>query len=133
MYYDDARPHSSESDDSDTPEFKHRLGTVFVELWHDWFEAMSEVAYQTHKACEFLAENGGPLNGRNGFFDSGFSRGPFEGMNGSVDMDQLRQNLQSMDPIEAARVIHAVQMMQAMEAMLKKQKARKNEDQGAAW
>jgi hypothetical protein len=53
MYYDDARPHPSDSEDSDAPEFKHRLGTVFVELWHDWFEALSEVAYQTHRAWIF--------------------------------------------------------------------------------
>ena len=133
MYYDDVRPHSSESEDSDTPEFKHRLGTMFGELWHDWFEAMSEVAYQTHRACDFLAENGGLLNNRNGFFDSRFSRGPFEGMNGSIDMDKLRQGLQSMDPTEAARVMHAVQVMQAMEAMLKKRRSRTSEDQEAAW
>ena len=49
----------------------------------------------------------------------GPSRGPSEGPNGSIDMDKLKQCLQSMDPMQAARVMHAVQMMQAMEAMLK--------------
>jgi hypothetical protein len=133
MYYDDARPHPSDSEDSDAPEFKHRLGTMFAELWHDWFEAMSEVAYQTHRACEFLAENGGPLNNRYGFFDSRFPGAPFEGMNGSIDMDKLRQSLQSMDPMQAARVMHAVQVMQAMEAMLKRRRSRASEDQSTAW
>ena len=37
-------------------------------------------------------------------------------------MDKLRQCLQSMDPMQAARVMHAVQTMQAMEAMLKETK-----------
>jgi hypothetical protein len=132
MYYDDARPHPSDFEDSDAPEFKHRLGTMVAELWHDWFEAVSEVAYQTHRACEFLAENSGPLNNRYGFFDSRFSGGPFEG-NGSIDMDKLRQSLQSMDPTQAAKVMHAVQMVQAMEAMLRRRRSRASEDQGTAW
>jgi hypothetical protein len=133
MYYDDARPHPSDSEDSDAPEFKHRLGTVFVELWHDWFEALSEVAYQTHRAWDFLAENDGPLNSRRGFFGSRFSRGPFEGMNGSIDMDKLKECLQSMDPMEAARVMHAVQLVQAMEAMLRRRRSRAKGDDGAPW
>ena len=133
MYYDDKRPHPSDFEDSDAPEFKRRMGTMFGELWHDWFEALSEVAYQTHRACEFLAENGGPLHSRHGFFDSRFPGGPFEGMNGSIDMDKLRQSLQSMDPMEAARVMHAVQLVQAMESMLKRRRSRTKEDDGAHW
>jgi hypothetical protein len=38
-----------------------------------------------------------------------------------------------MDPAQAARVIHAVQTMHAMEAMLKARRARANEAEGAPW
>ena len=47
MFFDDAR-HSS---DGDIPESGIRFAMMFDELWHDWLEAMSEVAYQTHRAC----------------------------------------------------------------------------------
>ena len=66
MFSDNAQPRPSEFDAS---EASLRFGMMLAELWHDWFEAMSEVAYQTHRACEFLAENGGPPNGRYGPFD----------------------------------------------------------------
>ena len=133
MFYDDARPHPSNSEDSDTREFKRRFGPMLVELWHDWFEAMSEVAYQAHKACEFLAENGGSLSDRTRFFDSRFSRGPLDGMNGSIDMDKLKQCLQSMDPAQAMQVMHAVQMMQAMEAIRERRRSRASEAEQASW
>ena len=130
MFYDSAHPHQSSFD---THESRLRFGMRFAELWHDWFEAMSEVAYQTHRACEFLAENGGTSNGRYRPFDLRSSRGPSEGPNGSIDMDELKQCLQSMDPMQAARVMHAVQTMQAMEAILKRRRSRADEAKGAAW
>jgi len=34
MFYDDARPYSS---DSDTPESGIRFAMVLAEFWHDWF------------------------------------------------------------------------------------------------
>ncbi len=130
MFSDNAQPHPSSSD---KPESSLRFGMMLAELWHDWFEAVSEVAYQTHRACEFLAEKGGPANGRYGPFDSRPSRSPSEGPNSSIDMDKLKQCLQSMDPMQAARVMHAVQTMQAMEAMLNRRRSRANEAEGAAW
>ena len=129
MFTGNARSHPS---DFDAPESSPHFGMVLAELWHDWFEAMSQVAYQTHRACEFLAENGAPSNGQYGPFDSGPSRSPSEGPDGSIDMDKLKQCLQSMDPMQAARVMHAVQTMQAMEAMLRGRR-RANEAEGAAW
>src|SRR5687768_7636800 len=129
MFSGNARSHPS---DSDAPESSPHVGMVLAELWHDWFEAMSQVAYQTHRACEFLAENGTRSNGQYGPFDSGPSRSPSEGPDGSIDMDKLKQCLQSMDPMQAARVMHAVQTMQAMEAMLRGRR-RANEAEGAAW
>jgi len=130
MFYDDARPYSS---DSDTPESGIRFAMVLAEFWHDWFEAMSEVAYQTHRACEFFVQNGGSLKGQYGpfdfreSFDLRSSRNEYGGPSGSIDMDKLKECLQSMDSIQAARVMHAVQMMQAMEAMLKRRRSRTNQ------
>jgi hypothetical protein len=110
-----------------------RFGVVFAELWQDWFETMSQVAYQAHRACEFLAENGAPVGPVFGPVNLRSSRGASDGGNGAVDLDKLRQCLQSLDPTQAARVVHAVQTMQAMEAMLKKQRSRGNEAEEATW
>jgi hypothetical protein len=136
MFFDDARSHSS---DADIPESGIRFATMFGELWHDWLEAMSEVAYQTHKACEFFAQNGASPKGQYGPFNfrepSDFRASPSEhdGQNGSIDMDKLRDCLQSMDSMQAARVMHAVQMMQAMEAILRRRRSRANQAEGSAW
>jgi hypothetical protein len=130
MVSDDAHPHRS---GSDTPESSLRFGMMLAELWHDWFGTMSQVAYQTHKACEFFVENGGPSNGQHGPFEYRSSRGPFQAPDGAIDMDELNKCLQSMGPMQAARVVHAVRMMQAMEAMLKRRRSRADEPEGAAW
>lgn len=130
MFSDNAQPHWSSFE---TPESNPRLGMMLAELWHDWFEILSQVAYQTHRACEFLAENGGLSNAQSGPFDFRSWQGSSEGPNGSVDMDKLRQCLQEMDPMQAARVMHAVQTMQAMEAMLKRRRSRASEGEGTAW
>ena len=66
MFYDSAHPHQSSFD---THKSRLRFGMRFAELWHEWFDTMSQVAYQTHRACEFLAENGGSSNGQYGPFD----------------------------------------------------------------
>ncbi len=126
MFYEKAQTRSSDTAESG-PRFRMMLG----EIWHDWLEAVSEVAYQTHKACEFFAENGDPLNARYGPFDS-YWRAQSEGGSGTIDMKKLEQCLQSMDPTQAARVMHAVQMMQAMEGVLQRRRSRANEE-GAAW
>jgi hypothetical protein len=130
MVSDNAQPHPS---GSDSPESDLRFGMMLAEIWHDWFEAISEVAYEMHRTCEFLAENGGPSSGRYGPFRCRPSRSPYGGLAGSIDMDTLRQCLQSMDPMQAAKVMHAVQTIQAMEAMLKRQRSRANGAEEAAW
>jgi|SRR6266567_8651856 hypothetical protein len=139
MFFDDAQQHPSESD---IPESGIRFAMMLAELWHDWFEAMSEVAYQTHRACEFFVRHGESPNGQHGRFnfrepfdfrDFRASRSPYEGPNGSIDVDKLKECLQSMDPMQAARVMHAVQMMQAMDAMLKRRRSRMNQAEGTAW
>ena len=117
----------------DTPESRLRFGMMFAEFWHEWLETMSQVAYQTHKACEFFAENSGPGKGLYEAFDPRAWRGPPQGPNGSFDMDKLKQCLQSMEPMQAMRVMYAVQMMEAMEAMLKRKRSRTDEAEGAPW
>jgi replicative superfamily II helicase len=118
---------------SDGQESGLRFGMMLAEVWHEWFAAMSEVAYHTHRACEFLAENGGHLDQQFGAFDFRHSRDRSEGVNASIDMDKLKECLQSLEPMEAARVLHAVQVMQTMEAMLKRRRARGAEAEEAAW
>ena len=108
-----------------------RLRLVLAELWHDWLEAISEVSYQTHRAAESLAESSDSSNPRHYPFASHWS-GQTEGANGSIDMKKLEECLQSMDPMQAAQVLHAVRMMQAMEAAVQRRKSRANEDR-AAW
>jgi hypothetical protein len=136
MFFDDARPHPS---DADIPESGIRFAMMFGELWHDWLEAMSEVAYQTHRACEFFAQNGASSKGQHGHFNFreafDFRASPSDhgGPNGSIDMDKLRESLQSMDSMQAARVMHAVQMMQTMEAILRRRRSRANQAEGDAW
>jgi hypothetical protein len=126
MFFDHAQPRPSSSDASF--ETNPSLGVMFTELWHDWFEVMSQVAYQTHRACEFLAVSGAPLSGR---LDSW----PIwsDGQADAIDIESLKQCLQQMDPKQAARVVHAVQMLQAMENMLRAKRSRPHEAQEAAW
>ena len=129
MFYDDVK-----SRHSNTPEFRPRFRTMLGDIWHDWFEAMSQVAYQTHRACEFLAENGGRSGGRYSPFESRHWSGPSEMPNGSVDMDKLKGCLQSMDQMQAARIMHAVQMMQAMDSVLKRGRSPSDDEEGgSAW
>jgi hypothetical protein len=129
MFSDNAHPHPS---NSDMFEPRLRFG-MLGELWQDWFETLSQVAYQTHRACEFLAENGAVSNGRFGPFDFRSLRRPSGASNGSINMDKLRECLQPMDPAQADQVVHAVQMMQAMEAMLAGRRSRANAAEGPAW
>jgi hypothetical protein len=123
------QPHSS---DFDTPESRLRFGMMFAELWYDWLETMSEVTYRTHKVCESFLQDGGPAKGQYGPFEP--PRGnPSESPNVEIDIDKLKDCLKAMEPMQAARVIHAVQMMQAMEAMLKGRRSRTNEAERSAW
>jgi hypothetical protein len=115
------------------PESSLRFGMKLAELWQEWFEAMSQVTYQTHRACEFFARNGRPSNGQDGPSDSSSWRSQSQASNDAIDLDKLKQCLQSMDTMQAARVLYAVQTMQVMEAMLKREKSRANEADDDAW
>jgi len=125
MMFDDAQPHPSMFE---SPESELRFGRMLAELLHDWFEVMSRVAYQTHRACEFFVQNG-----EQGPFASRARRRTPEGSNDSIDLDKLMECLRPMDPEQAAQVIYAVKAMQAMEAMLKKYRAQANEAEQAPW
>lgn len=116
----------------DTPESSLRFGMMLAELLHDWFEVMSHVAYQTHRACEFFVQNGGPPGGHDGPFSHSW-RSPPEGSNSSIELGELQECLRSMEPKQAAQVLHAVRTMQAMEAMLKKYRSQKETSEGTAW
>jgi hypothetical protein len=130
MFFDHEQPYSS---NSDTPESSLRFAMMLAELWHDWFTAMSRVSYQTHRLCEFFIEHGAPPSESHRTFEHGSWRAPSEGPDGSVDIDKLKQCLQSMDPMHAAKIIHAVQMMQAAEAMMRKGRSRADEAEETAW
>ena len=105
-----------------------RFRALFAEIRHDWLEAISDVAYQTHKACEYLSENSDPSNLQPSPFDR-YWRAQSEGANGSIDMKKLEECLQSMDSIQASRVIHAVQVMQAMEAIMQRRGSRAKKEE----
>jgi hypothetical protein len=131
MVSDNWPPDSPTSDpretrqNSDTRETRHRYSSVLGELWQDWFETLSDVAYQTHKACDVLAKNG-PSNSKADPFGNPPSSDP-------VDMDKLAKCLQSLDPKQAARVIYAVQAMQAMEGLLERRRARADGPRRSVW
>jgi hypothetical protein len=130
MIFDDAQPHPSMFD---SPDSELRLGRMLAELLHDWFEVMSHVAYETHRACEFFAQNGGPARGQYGSFAARARHRPSEEPNRSIDMDKLKECLRSMDPEQAVQIMHAVQAMQTMEAMLKKYRSQTNDSEQAPW
>ena len=130
MFSDKLHQHPS---GSFIPESTLRFGMKLAKLWCDWFETMSQVAYQTHRTCEFFVQNGGPSNEHYGAFDSRSRRNSPPGPNDSIDMEKLKRCLQSMDSIQAARVIYAVQTMQVVEAMMKRQGSRASEVEEDAW
>src|SRR5262249_1829009 len=82
MFFDDAPPHAS---GFETPESNLRFRMMVAEFLHDWFEVMSQVAYQTHRACEFFVQDGGPLNRQYGPHGFRSWRGPAEASNHPID------------------------------------------------
>lgn len=130
MFSDNAPPHPP---GFYLPESSLRFGMKLAQLWHEWFVTMSQVTYQTHRACELFVRNGGTSNGQYGASDFRSSRSPSQATNDAIDMEKLKQCLQSMDAVQAARVMYAVQTMQVMETILKRQRSGANEAEGDAW
>ena len=131
MFSQNAQPHSSKS--SMPFESNLRFGMTLAQFLHEWFETMAQMVDLTRRACELFVENGGASTGQAGPSGLKTPRNASEQVNGSVDMEKLKQSLQSMDPMQAAQVMHAVQVMQAMETMQRGQRSRANEPHGAAW
>jgi hypothetical protein len=128
MFYQNAQPHSS---NSRMPfESNLRFGVTLAQFLHEWFEAMAQMADLTRRACDLFVENGGASTTQ---AKPPSPRNASEQQSGSVDMEKLKQSLQSMDPMQAAQVMHAVQVMQTMEMMQRGQNARANGPQPTAW
>jgi len=90
-----------------------------AEFWAHTLHVMSHaaaeaarVAAEAGKACAMMGPGGANL-----FAPPGGPYAPPPA--GEVDVDKLRQGLKDMAPDQAARVLYAVQVMQAMDAMRK--------------
>jgi len=100
-----------------------RMATAQADLMHQILLKAAEVADHTRKACQAFAEQGGAAYAPFG------STAPFAapGSPGTarpgapVDMERLKQLLQAMDPVQAAQVMHAVQVVQAMDSAHRRQ------------
>nr|UXE44361.1 hypothetical protein Hi04_10k_c209_00023 [uncultured bacterium] len=102
-----------------------RMATAQADLMHQMLLKAAEVADHTRKACQAFAEQGGmayaPFGSNAAFATPGSSATARPGA--PVDMDKLRQSLQTMDPVQAAQVIHAVQVVQVMDDARRRQQA----------
>jgi hypothetical protein len=87
MFSDDAQPLSSRFD---PPKSRPPFRMTLVELlWREWFETMSQVAYQRKEPASFFVQNGSPTNGRFGPFDLRSSHSASEGPNGRLTWTNL--------------------------------------------
>jgi hypothetical protein len=90
-----------------------------AEFWSHTLQMMSHavadaarVAAEAGRACAMMG-----AQGENFFAPPG---GPYAPPPpADIDVDKLREGLKGMDPEQSARVLYAVQMMQAMDAMRK--------------
>jgi hypothetical protein len=102
-----------------------RMATAQADLMHQMFLKAAEVADHTRKACQAFAEQAGPayapFGSSPGFAPPGSPGNARPGA--PVDLEKLRQSLQTMDPVQAAQVMHAVQVVQAMEGARRRQQA----------
>jgi hypothetical protein len=102
-----------------------RMATAQADLMYQMLLKAAEVADHTRKACQAFAEQGGmayaPFGWNAAFATPGSSATAHPGA--PVDMEKLRQSLQTMDPVQAAQVMHAVQVVQAMDDARRRQQA----------
>jgi hypothetical protein len=102
-----------------------RTAAAQADLMHQMLLKAAEVADHTRKACHAFAEQGGmayaPFGLNAAFATPGWSAMARPGA--PVDMEKLRQSLQTMDPVQAAQVVHAVQVVQAMDDARRRQQA----------
>jgi hypothetical protein len=123
-------PHPSGSDERNP---RRRDRSMLAEFWQEWFETMSDLTYEAHRVCEYLARNGAQSNISLGSFDFRAAAGAIKSPSDPIDVDKLRQCLQSLDPMQAARVVYAVQAMQAMETMFSKRRSPTKESDKPDW
>jgi hypothetical protein len=92
---------------------------LFISRAGFWYNMMQSIAHMASEAARVAAEARkatemlGP-GGANFFAPPGGPYGP--PVSGGVDVDKLKQALQGMDQTQAAQVLYAVQMVQAMDA-----------------
>lgn len=101
-----------------------QIAMTQADVMHQTLLKAAEMVDHARNACRAFAEHGGvayaPVGPTPPFSMPG-SSGPAR-PGGSVDMERLRQSLQTMDPTQAAQVLHAVQVVQAMDASYRRQR-----------
>ena len=102
-----------------------RMAMTQAESMHQMLLKMAEFFIQICKAHQAFAEQGWTM-----YAPSGSTAAPPTPASPStarpgapVDVEQLKQLLQTMDPIQAAQVLHAVQLVQAMDYVHRRQAA----------
>jgi hypothetical protein len=120
-----------------------RMAMAQADVMHQMLLKAAEVLDEVRKACQAFAEHGGaayaPFGSTAAFSTAGSPSTPGSpptpgspstpgspGMArpvGPVDMEKLKQSLQTMDPIQAAQVLHAVHVVQAMDGAHRRQQA----------
>jgi hypothetical protein len=114
-----------------------RSAITAAEFWCHWFETMAEMARQARQACQLFTDAGMARPEQHG---APATAAPWAAArpdgtrpDDSVDLKQLRESLKSMDPRQAAQVLHAVQMVQAMDRMQQRQRSRPNGATAGIW
>jgi hypothetical protein len=102
-----------------------RMAMAQADVMHQMLLKAAEVLDEIRNACQAFAEHGGaayaPFSSTAAFSTAG-SPGMARPV-GPVDMEKLKQSLQTMDPIQAAQVLHAVHIVQAMDGAHRRQQA----------
>jgi hypothetical protein len=101
-----------------------RGNIAMADFWYRWFEAMAQMAYQARQAYQLFLDNGGATHGP--YSHAPPPARPTPRTDGSVDIDKLAELLSPLDPMEADQVLHAVQMLQAMDVLQRRRRSRAN-------
>lgn len=102
-----------------------RMMMAQADIMHQMLLKAAEVVDHARKACQAFAEQSGtaytPFGSATAFSTPGSPGTARPG--GHVDIETLKQSLRTMDPVQAAQVLHAVQVMQAMDGVHRRQHA----------
>jgi hypothetical protein len=105
-------------------EWMFHSGITAADAWSRWLDTVAQAAWHTRNAYEAMHAGATPQ----GQHAQRRTAPP----DNSIDMNKLREALGCMDPMQASQVVHAVQMMNAMERMHRAQQSRPQES-GAQW